>query len=33
MLDRVIHYGCLVAYDRESYRMCNSLMRADAAAS
>ena len=33
MLDRVIHHGRLVTYDRESYRMRNSLMRADAAAS
>ena len=31
MLDRVIHHGRLVTYDRESYRMRNSLMRADAA--
>ena len=31
MLDRVIHHGGLVTYDRESYRMRNSLMRADAA--
>ena len=33
MLDRVIHHGRLVTYDRESYRMRNSLMRADAATS
>ncbi|WP_373577371.1 IS21-like element helper ATPase IstB [Parafannyhessea umbonata] len=31
MLDRVIHHGRLVTYDRESYRVRNSLMRADAA--
>ena len=31
MLDRVLHHGGLVTYDRESYRMRNSLMRADAA--
>lgn len=29
MLDRVIHHGRLVTYDRESYRMRNSLMRSD----
>ena len=29
MLDRVIHHGRLVTYDRESYRMRNSLMRAE----
>lgn len=32
MLDRVIHHGRLITYDRESYRVKNSLMRADAAA-
>ena len=31
MLDRVIHHGRLITYDRESYRMRNSLMRTDAA--
>ena len=33
MLDRAIHHGRLVTYDRESYRVRNSLMRADAAPS
>lgn len=32
MLDRAIHHGRLITYDRESYRVKNSLMRADAAA-
>lgn len=32
MLDRVIHHGRLVTYDRESYRMRNSLMRAEPSA-
>lgn len=29
MLDRVIHHGRLVTYDRESHRLRNSLMRAE----
>lgn len=29
MLDRVVHHGRLVTYDRDSYRMRNSLMRSD----